>query len=127
MLGRVLTDPDAPLRTRVAAVIVLLYAQPLSRVVRLTVDDIIRDGDQVLLRLGDPPSPVPMPVADLLLSWISNRNNMRTATNPNSRWLFPGRRAGQPMHPETLVASSTTSASPPSPDEAPRSANTSST
>ncbi len=45
-----------------------------------------------------------MPVADLLLSWISNRDNMRTATNPDSRWLFPGRRAGQPMHPEALAA-----------------------
>jgi hypothetical protein len=29
---------------------------------------------------------------------------MNTATNPDSRWLFPGRRAGQPMHPESLAA-----------------------
>jgi hypothetical protein len=28
---------------------------------------------------------------------------MNTATNPNSRWLFPGRRAGQPLHPESLA------------------------
>ncbi|MFD5090277.1 hypothetical protein ACFWMR_06725 [Amycolatopsis thailandensis] len=82
--------------------IALLYAQPLSRIVRLTVDDLIRDGDQVLLRLGEPPSPVPAPVAELLLAWIAQRDNMNTATNPNSRWLFPGRRAGQPMHPRTL-------------------------
>jgi hypothetical protein len=27
---------------------------------------------------------------------------MRTATNPNARWLFPGRRAGQPLRPETV-------------------------
>ena len=103
-LGRLLTDHDLPLRSRVAAVIVLLYAQPLSRVVRLTVDDVIHDGDQVLLRLGEPPSPVPAPVADLLLSWIENRDNMNTATNRHSRWLFPGRRAGQPMHPDALAA-----------------------
>lgn len=104
LLGRLLTDHDLPLRPRVAAAIVLLYAQPLSRVVRLTVDDVIHDGDQVLLRLGEPPSPVPGPVADLLLSWIPNRDNMNTATNRESRWLFPGRRAGQPMHPDTLSA-----------------------
>ncbi|MGH3590019.1 MAG: hypothetical protein ACRDR6_31515 [Pseudonocardiaceae bacterium] len=78
--------------------IVLLYAQPLSRIIRLTVDDVVRDEDQVLLRLGEPLSPVPAPVADLLLHWIDNRDNMNTATNPNSRWLFPGRRAGQPMN-----------------------------
>jgi hypothetical protein len=103
-LGYLLTGHDLPLRTRVAAAIVLLYAQPLSRVARLTLDDVIHDGDQVLLRLGEPPSPVPGPIADLLLSWIDNRDNMNTATNRHSLWLFPGRRAGQPMHPDALAA-----------------------
>jgi hypothetical protein len=84
LLGRLLTDDTLPLRSRVAAVIVLLYAQGLSRVVRLTIDDVIRDGDQVLLRLGEPPSPVPAPFAELLLDWIAKRDNMNTATNPNS-------------------------------------------
>jgi hypothetical protein len=37
----------------------LLYAQPLSRIVRLTLDDMIRDSDQVRLRLGEPPTSVP--------------------------------------------------------------------
>ena len=63
----------------------LVYAQPLSRVVRLTIDDVIHDGDQILLRLGDPPSPLPAPVAGLLLTWIDNRDNMNTATNHHSR------------------------------------------
>ena len=60
----------------------------------LTLDDVIHDGDQVLLRLGEPPSPVPGPIADLLLSWIGNRDNMNTATNRNPRWLFLA--AGRP-------------------------------
>jgi len=42
--------------------------------------------------------------AQLLLAWINQRDNVNTATNPDSRWLFPGRRAGQPMHPESLAA-----------------------
>jgi site-specific recombinase XerD len=92
------------LQARAAAIIVLLYAQPLSRVVRLTVEDVIRDGGQVLLRLGEPPTPVPGPAADLLLEWIGSRGNMNTATNRNSPWLFPGRRAGQPMNPAVLAA-----------------------
>jgi hypothetical protein len=104
LLGQLLAEPDLPLRSRVAGVIVLLYAQPLSRIVRLTVDDVVRDEDRVLLRLGEPPSPVPGPVAELLLNWINNRDNMNTATNPSSRWLFPGRRAGQPMNPDSLSA-----------------------
>jgi len=104
LIGRLLTETDQPLRSRVAATIVLLYAQPVSRIVRLTTDDVIHDGDQILLRVGEPPSPVPGPVAELLLTWIGQRTNMNTATNRDSRWLFPGRRAGQPMHPATLSA-----------------------
>ncbi|MGH3683520.1 MAG: hypothetical protein ACRDRU_23055 [Pseudonocardiaceae bacterium] len=64
---------------------VLLYAQPLSRVARLTINDVIRDHDQVLLRLGEPPSPVPTPFAQLPLTWITERGNMNTATNPDSQ------------------------------------------
>jgi hypothetical protein len=65
---------------------------------------LVHEDEQVLLRLGEPPSPVPSLVADLLLSWIQNRDNMNTATNRNSRWLFPGRRAGQPMRADSLAA-----------------------
>ncbi|MFI6889861.1 hypothetical protein [Streptosporangium canum] len=103
-LRHLLLDADVPQLLRVAGIIVLLYAQPLTRVVRLTVDDLLRDGEAVFLRLGDPPSPVPEPVASLLLHYIAARDNMNTATNRASRWLFPGRRAGQPCRPDHLSA-----------------------
>lgn len=92
------------MRLRVAGVIVLLYPQPVSRIVRLSVNDVVRDGDMVLLRLGDSASPGPAPVAALLLEHIATRDNMYTATKPASRWLFPGRRAGQPSRPDHLSA-----------------------
>ncbi|MFI0451936.1 hypothetical protein [Actinomadura sp. 6N118] len=57
----------------------------------------------MLLKLGDPPTTVPEPFASLLLQYVANRQNMHTATNPHSHWLFPGRRAGQPIHPTTLT------------------------
>jgi hypothetical protein len=40
---------------------------------------------------------VPEPVAELLLALRDQRTSMRTATNAGARWLFPGRRAGQPL------------------------------
>lgn len=58
-LGRLLTDADTPMRLRVAGVIVLLYAQPLTRIVQLTVDDVLHDGETTVLRLGRPPHPSP--------------------------------------------------------------------
>lgn len=102
-LGRVLADGALPLGTRAAAAIVLLYAQPTSRVVRLTVGDVNCQDGEVFLRLGDPPSPVPGPAAGILLSWAGSRTNMRTATNRDSAWLFPGRRAAQPMRADYLA------------------------
>ncbi|WP_462166903.1 hypothetical protein, partial [Frankia sp. AiPs1] len=103
LVKAVLTSDTGSSATRAAACLILLYAQPTSRIVRLTVDDITRDGDKVLLRLGDPPVPVPEPFAALLLAAADQRDNMTTATNPDSRWLFPGRRAGQPLHPGSLL------------------------
>ncbi|MEU9187427.1 hypothetical protein AB0D14_23385 [Streptomyces sp. NPDC048484] len=82
----------------------LLYAQPLTRVVRLTVDDVVHNGEAVLLRLGEPASPIPEPAPSLLLDYIADRDHMNTATNQASPWLFPGRRAGQPFRPDHLSA-----------------------
>jgi hypothetical protein len=98
----VLVDPAVPDVDRVVGLLILLYAQPLDRIARLTIDDVLADGEEVLLRLGDPPTPVPQPFADVLTRYVVNRSNQTTATNPNSRLLFPGRRAGQPLHTTSL-------------------------
>ncbi|WP_239064878.1 site-specific integrase [Streptomyces sp. S4.7] len=101
-LQRVLADDSTALRVRVAACLVLLFAQPVSRIVRMTTDDVLRDGQCVTLRLGDPPTPAPEPVADLLLDYLQALPASTPAINQNSPWLFPGRRASQPMNPATL-------------------------
>ncbi|MFF5213628.1 hypothetical protein, partial [Streptosporangium sp. NPDC000396] len=105
-LRRLLTEEQIPLLTRVVATMVLLYAQPLTRILCLTIDDINHHNGQVTLRLGDPPTPVPQPFADLLLQHLNQRLNLTTATNRDSRWLFPGRRGGQPMTTDASDAAS---------------------
>jgi hypothetical protein len=67
-----------PLRARVTAALVLFYAQPVSRIVRLTTDDVTDDEITVTVRLGDPPSPLPEPVADLMRAYIQSRNTCPT-------------------------------------------------
>jgi hypothetical protein len=63
-LGRLLIDADKPMRVRVAGVIVLLYAQPLTRFVRLTIDDVAAArGAAIRQQLLELPAPV---VADAL-------------------------------------------------------------
>jgi site-specific recombinase XerD len=97
LIRRLITSDDIPLPTRTSALLMLLYAQPLTRILRLTIDDVLSGDDEISIKVGDPPSPVPEPVAGLLLAHISNRHNLTTATNRDARWLFPGRRAGQPL------------------------------
>jgi hypothetical protein len=45
----------------------------------------------------------PEPFAGMLLRLASERPNMNTAANSKARWLFPGRRAGQPFNPNSLL------------------------
>ncbi len=73
---RALTDDSIDLRTRVAAGLLLLFAQPITRIARLTVDDVLHHGQEDYLRLGDPPAPVPEPLAGLLLQLGQARANM---------------------------------------------------
>src|SRR5258708_3058865 len=105
LLRRAPPHTQAPVRPRAAACLTLLFPQPPARIVRLTIDDIIHGDDgQILLRLGDPPAPVPEPFAALLLQLPASPQNMNTATNPATPWLFPGRRAGHPLHPAPIAA-----------------------
>ena len=93
LIRRIHAGDGMDLTERVVALLVLLYAQPLTRVTRLTIDDLMVDDGQMAIRLGDPPAPVPAPFDALVGEYLAARPNLTTATNQNSRWLFPGRRA----------------------------------
>lgn len=103
LIRRVHDDDRIPLQDRVVALLILLYAQPLIKIARLTLADVELDDGEVWLRLG-PGHPVPIipPFSTVLLDHIATRSNQTTATNPASTLLFPGRRAGQPIHPGSL-------------------------
>jgi integrase len=96
LLRRFATSTSIAIRPRAAACLLLLYAQPLSRILQLTTADLTRDaGGQTWLRLGDPPGPVPAPFDELLHQLAATRHD-HVPANHASDWLFPGRHAGQP-------------------------------
>jgi hypothetical protein len=103
LLGALLDDDQRPLHLRVAAVLLLLYAQPLTRVVRLAVDRVSVNDDGVWITFDQDPVAVPEPFANLVRRYVDARPNMRTASNHASAWLFPGYRPGQPLHPDYLM------------------------
>lgn len=103
LIARLLTDEDGlTLIDRVAAILILLFAQPVSRIIRLTLKDVADTDETLTIRLGNPPSPIPEPFAEMVRTYLTARPNLTGAANPGSTLLFPGRRAGQPLHPTSL-------------------------
>lgn len=95
---RLLRDDNLTTRDRVAGLLLLLYAQHLSTISRLTTEDVDTQGDSVALRLGAVPIVLPEPVGDLVLDLVNDRRPGTLIDAPNApRWLFPGRRHGHPI------------------------------
>lgn len=100
---RLLRDETLDVGDRAAGALVLLYAQRLSRIARLRTSDLQRDGDRLFLALGREPVLVPEPLAELLQRLPTRRQVGPSGTvAAAAQWLFPGRQAGQPQHPEHL-------------------------
>ena len=101
---RLLHDPSvAGVEERVAGTLLLLYAQPLSRIVRLTIEDIAEDGGRMHLKLGENPLDVPPVLVDLLRQLPVHKPFGAARELADKQWLFPGKRAGRPRHAGSLM------------------------
>lgn len=104
LLARLLDDDTIDIDLRVAGCLNLLLAQPTTRIVELTLDQIdVRDG-QCWIRLGHDPVPLPAPVAGLVCQLAAARRNMTSAGHRDSPWLFPGQAPGQHLQSKQLSA-----------------------
>lgn len=97
VLARLLSDDELELGDRVAGGLVVLLAQPLTRICALTLADVESRDDEVWVRLGDDRVPLPEQLGSLVARLTGQRRNMTTAANPASPWLFPGQSPGQAM------------------------------
>jgi hypothetical protein len=104
-LRELLTGTSESLPYRVAGTLLLLYAQPLVRVAALRTGAIRINAatGTTSIAFGKHPAPVPQPFAELLSQHLRNRPNLRTASGAESPWLFPGSRAGQHLHPNSIM------------------------
>jgi integrase len=93
-----LHDDTLAARDRLAGLLVLLYAQPVARISRLTIDQVATDDTTVRIRLGRHPSPYPEPVAELTGQLLTGkRGHATTGAGRPSPWLFPGGQPGRPI------------------------------
>ena len=95
---RLLHDQNIQPEDRVAALLVLLYAQWPAVISRLTLDHVHDDEHDVRLRLGREPIVLPQPLAELVRQLVAFRRGHATLGDQGtSRWLFPGGQPGRPI------------------------------
>jgi len=95
---RLLHDDTINARDRLAGLLVLLYAQPVARVARLTTGHVTVSGATVHIRLGTAPITLPEPVAGLARQLLDGkRGHATTGAGDPSPWLFPGGQPGRPV------------------------------
>jgi hypothetical protein len=99
---RLLHDPLITTRDRVAGSLVVLFAQHVSRVARLTLEDITLGTDTVAIRFGSTAIVVPEPLAGELRSLVADRRCRATAQLSEPLWLFSGQTPGRPVDEQVL-------------------------
>ena len=100
LLDRLLHDDTIQLTDRVAGILLLAYAQPLSRITTITLDQISRDntGRPTTIRFGTHDIDLPQALADLIGAHIDTPHPYVGLRSPTpSPWLFPGGHPGQPL------------------------------
>jgi hypothetical protein len=101
---RLLHDDTLATGDRVAGLLLLLYAQRIASLARLTADAVLDDGEQVRLLLGTVPVLLPAPLASLVRDLVATRHSHAALGRPASTpWLFPGGRPGQPISNDGLT------------------------
>ncbi len=99
---RLLHDPGLSARDRVASVLIAVFAQPVSRVARLTANDVAIDPENVAIRFGDTAINMPGPVANDLRQLLADITDGSSTIVRHPTWLFPGSPSSRPMGEQVL-------------------------
>ncbi|WP_050993713.1 hypothetical protein [Streptomyces violaceusniger] len=80
---RLLNDDTLPTPDRVAGLLLILYAQKISIISQLAVDDVHFDGDTVTITFGSSPIVLPAPLASLVRELIVTRRGKAKIGTPD--------------------------------------------
>jgi hypothetical protein len=102
LVRQLLEDPDIPARERVAGILVAIYAQPIVRVARFTMDQITVSETETAIRFAETPVTLPELATIAVRAWLDQRRaQMPPIANP-SPWLFPGNPPSRPISEQWL-------------------------
>lgn len=104
LLRRALEDNSIPTYDRAAIVLMMLFAQPLTRAVAMRMDQFLDAPEQPLrIAFTEDPVEVPEPFGNLLRQHLKSRPNMNTAANARSIWCFPGANPGEHANSQSVM------------------------
>ena len=100
---RLLADDTLNPRDRFSGLLVLLYAQSVASISRMTTDQVEIEGALVRLRLGSVPVVLPEALASLAVRLVGQTKGHATVGDDgSSHWLLPGGQPGRHIHAESL-------------------------
>ena len=102
---RLLHDENVDTVDRAAGLLVLLYAQPLTRICQLTTGHVLRAEDGgVRLSLGTKPLDLPPLLGAIVLDLAANRRGHAVIGHTDKHpWLFPGGSPGRGLQPGRMA------------------------
>lgn len=96
---RLLRDAAIPAADRVSGCLVLLYGQPLAKVITLTTTDVSETVHGIRLSLGPRPADIPEPLGSLLLELVRERTGYAVVgIQPDNQPVVVSRRSSRPSH-----------------------------
>lgn len=97
-----LNDESIRLYTRIGGLFLLLFAQPLTSICRMTTEQVtIAEDGRVLVRFENAPVQMPEPLDALIREHMARRGQASYASR-RGRWLFPGGIPGNPLVTENI-------------------------
>jgi len=99
---RLVHDDTLDIADRVAGALVVLYAQPITRIVLLTTAHVETTDGRVTVALGPDHLELPEPFATLITK-LPHHRRVGTASHLPNQWLFPSTRAGEHAAPGPLA------------------------
>jgi integrase len=101
-LRRIVNPDQLNPRDRAVAILVLVFAQQIEDVIRLTWDDVTVTDELVTVRLSDLTIALPPPLDQPWHQLAEQPGHDLTAAHPHSNWVFRGFSPGQPISAESL-------------------------
>lgn len=88
---------------RTAALLLLLYGQPLARIARMRLDQLHMTDDGITIRFATDRLRIPEPFAGVVRAHLNDLPNLNTSAHRENSWVFPGVQPGQHIHQSTLM------------------------